>query len=72
MSELTKDAFYNWKHDPETRLAYLGHNWSGNGYWHQFALADDPTRKVWCEVTEVELPMIEQHTGSENENSKES
>lgn len=52
-------AHYNWKHEPEPRLVYLGLNWSGNGYWHQFAKADDETKKVWCEVTDKELPMIE-------------
>ena len=51
---------YNWKYEPETRLIYLGNNWSGNGYWHQFAKADDPAMTVWCEVKDTELPMIEQ------------
>jgi hypothetical protein len=56
------NAAYNWKHDPATRLIYLGHNWSGNGYWHQFALADDAARKVWCEVKDRDLSMIEPST----------
>ena len=53
---------YNWKHDPATRLIYLGRNWSGNGYWHQFALADDASRKVWCEVLDGDLRLIERTT----------
>lgn len=48
---------YNWKNQAE-RLVYLGYNWSGNGYWHQFAKVESPD-KVWCEVTDRELPMIE-------------
>ena len=36
---------------------YLGYNWSGNGYWHQFALVENPT-VVWCEVQPSELSMI--------------
>lgn len=38
----------NWKGQPE-RLIYLGFNFSGNGYWHQFALVEKPN-EVWCEV----------------------
>ena len=49
---------YCWNHEPWKALVYLGNNWSGNGYWHQFALADDPEQKVWCEITDKELPLI--------------
>lgn len=49
---------YNWKGQPE-RLVYLGRNWSGNGYWHQFEKVDAPG-KVWCEVLDSDLPMIEE------------
>lgn len=48
---------YNWRNQPE-RLIYLGCNWSGNGYWHQFAKVESP-RVVWCEVLDTELHMIE-------------
>ena len=41
------------------RLIYLGFNFSGNGFWHQFALADEP-RKVWAEVATSDLWMIEE------------
>lgn len=48
---------YNWKGQPE-RLVYLGKNWSGNGYWHQFAkVGSEP--EVWCEVQDSDLHMIE-------------
>lgn len=49
---------YNWKGQPE-RLVYLGRNWSGNGFWHQFEKVDKPG-VVWCEVLDSELPMIEE------------
>jgi len=48
---------YNWRFQND-RLIYLGRNWSGNGYWHQFALVDKPG-KVWCEVTDNELVNFE-------------
>ena len=50
---------YNWKGQPE-RLIYLGNNWSGNGYWHQFAKVDDPSMKVWCEVQGRDLASFEE------------
>lgn len=50
---------YRWKHQSEPLLVYMGCNWSGNGYWHQFAKVDDPKKEVWCEVTDRELPLIE-------------
>lgn len=49
---------YNWKNQPE-RLVYLGRNWSGNGYWHQFEKVDEPGT-VWCEVLDADLRMIEE------------
>ena len=49
---------YNWKNQHE-RLVYLGNNWSGNGYWHQFALVESP-EKVWCEVRDSDLHMLEE------------
>jgi len=49
---------YNWKNQPE-RLIYLGNNWSGNGYWHQFAKVEEPS-KIWCEIKNTELHMIEE------------
>ena len=49
---------YNWKNQQE-RLVYLGENWSGNGYWHQFAKVESP-EAVWCEVLDSDLRMIEE------------
>jgi len=49
---------YNWKNQPE-RLVYLGYNWSGNGYWHQFAKVESPT-EVWCEVLDDQLSSFEE------------
>lgn len=49
---------YNWKYQSE-RLVYLGHNWSGNGYWHQFEKVDEPG-KVWCEVLSADLQFFEE------------
>ncbi len=54
---------YNWKHQSE-RLIYLGHNFSGNGYWHQFAKVELP-EVVWCEVLETDLRMLEE-TGKQS------
>lgn len=51
-------APYNWKNQPD-RLIYLGRNWSGNGYWHQFTKIGDP-RRVWCEVVDGDLHMLEE------------
>lgn len=56
---------YNWKQQLE-RLVYLGRNWSGNGYWHQFALVESPT-EVWCEVTDADLNMLEKTEGASHE-----
>ncbi len=49
---------YNWKGQPE-RLKYLGRNWSGNGFWHQFEKVDEPG-VVWCEVLDSDLHMLEE------------
>lgn len=50
-------GLYNWKNQPE-RLVYLGCNWSGNGYWNQFALTDKPN-EVWCETLDSDLSSFE-------------
>ena len=51
---------YNWKNQSE-RLIYLGNNWSGNGYWHQFKKVDAP-EAVWCECLDSDLGGIEEST----------
>jgi len=53
---------YKWTCSPEI-LIYLGNNWSGNGYWHQFSKVENP-EMVWCEVIDSDLQMIEQVKGS--------
>lgn len=58
---------YNWKGQPE-RLIYLGKNWSGNGYWHQFAKVESPD-EVWCEVLDDQLDSFEE-TGNETDQSQ--
>lgn len=59
VSDMVVGGRYNWKNQPE-RLIYLGNNWSGNGYWHQFCKVEDPTKKVWCEVLGKELSYFEE------------
>lgn len=56
---MIKGGRYNWKYADTRPLIYLGHNLSGNGYWHQFATVENP-EVVWCEVTDRELHMIEE------------
>lgn len=55
---------YNWIGQPE-RLVYLGKNWSGNGYWHQFAKVENPS-VVWCEILDSDLHMIEGTVNGQN------
>ena len=57
---------YNWRVQPE-RLVYLGRNWSGNGYWHQFAKVDAPS-VVWCEVLDEDLRLLEETAGGNRAN----
>jgi len=56
--ELQIGEKYNWAGQAE-RLIYLGNNWSGNGYWHQFAKVESPD-SVWCEVLDSDLRGIEE------------
>lgn len=58
MTMLVKGKKYNWIDQPD-RLVYLGGNWSGNGYWHQFAKVDSPD-VVWCECLYSDLKLIEE------------
>lgn len=60
---VTKDTIkvgglYNWK-GQEERLKYIGHNWCGDGFWHQFELITAPG-KVWCEVQDDNLVAFEE------------
>ena len=49
---------YNWVNQKE-RLIYKGYNLSGNGYWHQFSLVENPA-EIWCECLDSDLKMIEE------------
>ena len=62
MGTLTRETMviggrYNWKRQDE-RLIYMGRNWSGNGFWHQFTKAEEPD-VIWCEVLDSDLSMLE-------------
>jgi len=65
-TELKIGGKYNFKHAAE-RLVYLGHNWSGNGYWYQFALVSEPN-KVWCELLVYDLALLEETTTGTQDN----
>ena len=52
--DMVVDGKYNWKHQTE-RLVYIGKM----GAWHRFALVSDPY-KVWCEVLDEDLHMLEE------------
>lgn len=56
--ELRINDRYHFRGQSE-RLIYLGNNFSGNGYWHQFALIEKPS-VVWCELLDSDLEMLEE------------
>jgi len=45
---------YNWVNQPE-RLIYIGQEYP----WHQFEKVDEPG-KVWCEVLDSDMRMLEE------------
>lgn len=57
-AEMKIGGRYNWQNQPE-RLVYIGRNWSGNGYWHQFEKVDE-LGIVWCELLDSDLHLLEQ------------
>ena len=57
MIKLSVGEKYNFRNQSE-RLIYLGNNFSGNGYWHQFAKVEEPD-VVWSEMLDSDLHMIE-------------
>lgn len=62
--EMVRGGLYRFKHrrsDQPEVLKYIGHNWSGNGYWHQFEQEGKPG--VWAEVLTSDLWMIEEAEG---------
>jgi hypothetical protein len=46
---------YNWKHNGEPPLIYIGKQ----GSWHQFVTVEKPD-VVWCEVLDSDLHMLEE------------
>jgi len=49
---------YRFKYTAEANpepIEYIGNNWSGNGYWHQFTKDGE----IWCELRDSDLDMIE-------------
>lgn len=55
---MTIGKMYRFKCSPEL-LIYIGRNFSGNGFWHQFEKADQ-RGTVWCELLDLDLQMIEE------------
>lgn len=58
---LKKGNKYIFRHQSDV-LVYLGRNWSGNGWWHQFAKVEEPTI-VWSELSAPDLHLIENYDG---------
>jgi hypothetical protein len=54
--DLELGKLYKFRAD-ENELKYIGNNWSGNGYWHQFE--KDGYDGVWCELANNEIRLIE-------------
>jgi hypothetical protein len=55
--DLKLNGKYNFQNQSE-RLIYLGYNFSGNGYWHQFAKVG--MCDVWAEMLDSDLIMLEE------------
>jgi hypothetical protein len=58
-SDMKIGGYYNFRGQPE-RLRYLGRNWSGNGYWHQFCRVGQ--QELWSEILDGDLHMLEETT----------
>lgn len=48
---------YNWQYQKE-RLIYM----RKRGSWHQFRLVGDRSHRVWCEVLDEDLHLLEETT----------
>ncbi len=58
---MQKGKLYRFRHSgvqEPSALVYIGHNWSGDGYWHQFTLVGE--HKVWSELPTSSLDLIEE------------
>ncbi len=62
--DMVFNSRYNFKNQPE-QLKYIGCNWSGNGFWHQFEKIGDDG--VWCELQDDDLEMIEEAKEQSND-----
>jgi hypothetical protein len=63
---IVKGRKYRFKHscdDHAEPIEYIGKNWSGNGYWHQFT----KNGKVWSELTDNDLHLLEPVTQTNGE-----
>jgi len=58
---LTVGETYKFKYQNSPILKYLGYNWSGNGYWHQFGNTEENENEVWSELNNGDLHLIEQY-----------
>ena len=55
---MNKGNTYRFRYQESPNLTYIGYNWSGNGYWHQFTKVGE--HKVWSELKPSDLHMIEE------------
>lgn len=55
--DMVKGGLYKFKGDSEI-VMYIGYNWSGNGYWHQFELVG--AQGVWSELLDSDLLLLEE------------
>lgn len=66
---MIKGNRYNFKGQKE-QLIYMGYNHSGNWMCHQFALVNTPD-KVWSEIRDDELHLIEETPSTINESNSQ-
>jgi len=60
--EIGEHYHFKYGMDPEAEaLVYVGKNWSGNGFWHQFELLHK-RGEVWAELLDSDLWMIQKST----------
>lgn len=57
LSEMVRGNTYRFAGQKEI-LKYIGKNFSGNGYWHQFEKLN--VQGVWCELLDDDLSMLEE------------
>ena len=52
---------YKFQHQCSEVLLYVGFNFSGNGFWHQFE-QEKNQGVVWCEMQDIGLRLIDKVT----------